>query len=70
MQTGVTGSELNAEGGVTLSMEPAGGGKTSEMNFDVVLVSTGRRPFTGGLGLEVRPASQHYARMRACVCSR
>ncbi len=37
--------------GVTLTIEPAKGGATTEMKADVVLVAVGRRPFTNGLGL-------------------
>ena len=33
-------------------MEPSAGGEAKVENFDVVLVSTGRRPFTNNLGLE------------------
>jgi len=38
--------------GVVLSTEPAAGGDVKEEKYDVVLVSTGRRPYTEGLGLE------------------
>lgn len=38
--------------GVTLKTEAAAGGKEKEQKFDIVLVSTGRRPYTEGLGLE------------------
>jgi len=38
--------------GVTLSVEPASGGKAETIKADVVLVSIGRRPYTEGLGLE------------------
>jgi dihydrolipoamide dehydrogenase len=37
---------------VTLTVEPAKGGKAEEIKCDVVLVSIGRRPFTDGLGLK------------------
>jgi len=40
------------EDGVTLRTEAAAGGKAKEEKFDIVLVSTGRRPFTEGLGLD------------------
>jgi len=40
------------ETGVELSVEPSAGGAASTINADVVLVSTGRRPFTKGIGLE------------------
>ena len=38
--------------GVTLTMEPAKGGKASTMTADVVLVAIGRKPHTEKLGLE------------------
>ncbi|MBL1147487.1 MAG: dihydrolipoyl dehydrogenase [Pseudomonadota bacterium] len=37
---------------VTLTMEPAKGGKAETADFDAVLVSIGRRPHTEGLGLK------------------
>lgn len=51
LKTKVTKSEVSDDG-VTLSMEPSNGGDSSEEKYDVVLVSTGRRPYTEGLGLE------------------
>ncbi len=51
LKTKVTASEVT-ESGVKLSIEPAAGGEKSELNADVVLVSTGRRPFTKNIGLE------------------
>lgn len=47
----VTGAKT-AKSGVTLSLEPAAGGKAETLNTDVVLVSIGRRPFTKDLGLD------------------
>ena len=38
--------------GVTLTVEPAGGGASEQVTADVVLVAVGRVPFTEGLGLE------------------
>ena len=38
--------------GVTLSVEPAKGGKAEQIKCDVVLVAVGRRPYTDGLGLD------------------
>ena len=38
--------------GVTLNVASAKGGKEEALEFDVVLVATGRKPFTEGLGLE------------------
>jgi dihydrolipoamide dehydrogenase len=37
---------------VTLTLEPAAGGAQETVEADVVLVAIGRRPYTGGLGLE------------------
>jgi dihydrolipoamide dehydrogenase len=47
----VTGAK-SAKSGVTLSVEPADGGKAETLKADVVLVAIGRRPYTDGLGLE------------------
>jgi dihydrolipoamide dehydrogenase len=41
-----------AKAGVTLTLEPAAGGKAETLDADVVLVAIGRRPYTNGLGLE------------------
>lgn len=41
-----------AKGGVTLTVEPAKGGKAEKMKADIVLVAVGRRPFTDALGLD------------------
>ncbi len=41
-----------AKAGVTLTLEPAAGGKAETLDADVVLVAIGRRPHTNGLGLE------------------
>lgn len=49
--TAVKGAEVTPEG-VKLSVESAKGGKEETLTADIVLVSTGRRPFTAGLGLE------------------
>ena len=47
----VTG--VSAEGGKgRVTFEPVGGGDAVTLEADVVLVSTGRRPYTAGLGLE------------------
>jgi dihydrolipoamide dehydrogenase len=53
MKTKVVGSEVLDSGKVALSHQPSDDSKepTTE-EFDVVLVSTGRKPFTEGLGLE------------------
>jgi len=51
MATKVVASEVT-DSGVVLTTEPAAGGEQSTIECDVCLVATGRRPFTGGLGLE------------------
>ncbi len=51
MNTKVTKSEVT-DTGVKLTTEPAAGGDASELECNVALVSTGRRPFTSGIGLE------------------
>ena len=38
--------------GVTLTVEPAGGGDAEKLKADVALVAVGRHPATDGLGLE------------------
>lgn len=37
--------------GVALTTEPSAGGDATEESYDIVLVATGRRPYTEGLGL-------------------
>jgi len=49
--TKVTGTEVTP-GGVKLTLEPAAGGAASVFESEVVLVATGRRPFTKNIGLE------------------
>lgn len=51
LSTKVTGTEVTSSG-VKLTIEPSKGGEASVLEADVVLVSTGRRPFTKNLGLE------------------
>src|SRR5579884_735419 len=51
LSTKVTKAEA-ATDGVTLTVEPAAGGKEETIEADIVLVSIGRRPNTEGLGLE------------------
>ncbi len=51
MKTKVTGAK-NDKSGVTLTMEPADGGKKENLKADVVLVAIGRRPYIEGLGLD------------------
>jgi dihydrolipoamide dehydrogenase len=47
----VTGVE-KAEKGAKVSFEPVKGGDTETIDADIVLIATGRKPFTEGLGLE------------------
>jgi dihydrolipoamide dehydrogenase len=49
--TKVTGTQVT-DSGVKLTVEPAAGGESSVLDADVVLVATGRRPFTKNIGLE------------------
>jgi len=51
LKTKVVESTVETDG-VTLKTEAAAGGKEEEVKYDVVLVATGRRPYTEGLGLE------------------
>lgn len=52
MSTKVMGAALNPAGGATLTVEPVKGGDAVTMEADIVLLATGRVPFTDGLGLE------------------
>ena len=47
----VTDAKANAKG-VTLSLEPAAGGKTESLKADIVLMAIGRKPYVEGLGLD------------------
>jgi dihydrolipoamide dehydrogenase len=40
------------KGGAAVTFEPVAGGDAQTLDADVVLVATGRRPYTDGLGLE------------------
>jgi dihydrolipoamide dehydrogenase len=63
LSTKVTKSEVTG-GGVALTLEPSKGGAAETAVFDVVLVATGRRPFTAGLGLaEAGVATDKYGRV-------
>ena len=52
LNTKVVSAVKKPEGGVALTLEPSAGGEQTTLEADIVLVSTGRRPFTDGLGLE------------------
>ncbi|MGF0539594.1 dihydrolipoyl dehydrogenase [Agrobacterium sp. ES01] len=47
----VTGVE-RAESGAKVTFEPVKGGDATTIDADVVLIATGRKPYTAGLGLE------------------
>ena len=51
LKTKVTKSDVQADG-VVLTTEASAGGNEKEEKYDIVLVATGRRPYTDGLGLE------------------
>lgn len=51
LKTKVVKSEVKGDS-VVLTTEPSKGGDAKEETYDVVLVATGRRPYTEGLGLE------------------
>jgi len=50
--TKVVSAEKNANGHVTLTVEPAKGGEKKVLDAEVMLVSIGRKPYTENLGLE------------------
>lgn len=63
--TKVTGAKKN-KNGVKLTVEPAKGGESSQVEADVVLVAIGRRPYTEGLGLEnvgIQPDNRGFIRV-------
>lgn len=47
----VTGVRKSAKGGM-VTFEPVAGGDPQKLEADIVLVATGRKPYTDGLGLE------------------
>jgi dihydrolipoamide dehydrogenase len=51
LSTKVTGAKAG-KAGVSLTVEPVGGGKKETLKTETVLVSTGRRPFTTSLDLD------------------
>jgi dihydrolipoamide dehydrogenase len=52
MGTKVISAVAKAEGGATLTVEPVKGGDQEVIEADIILCSTGRVPFTEGLGLD------------------
>ncbi len=55
LSTKVVGASVQGNS-VQLTVAPAAGGAEEKLTADVVLVSTGRRPYTKNLGLEVHTA--------------
>lgn len=51
LSTKVTATEVTSSG-VKLTIQPSNGGATSVHESEVVLVATGRRPYTKNIGLE------------------
>uniref|UniRef100_A0A7S2RSC7 Dihydrolipoyl dehydrogenase n=1 Tax=Mucochytrium quahogii TaxID=96639 RepID=A0A7S2RSC7_9STRA len=51
LKTKVVASEVT-DSGVELTVEPSAGGEPEKIQTDCVIVSTGRRPYTEGLGLD------------------
>ena len=59
---------METNGPVRLSLEAAAGGGGESFEADVVLVSTGRRPFTQNLGLqEMGVKTDRMGRIEVCV---
>ena len=52
MEKKVTGAKKLDSGAIELTIEPSAGGDAITMEADVVLVATGRKPYTSGLGLD------------------
>jgi dihydrolipoamide dehydrogenase len=50
--TGVEKAGKDGKGGAKVSFEPVKGGDTETIDADIVLIATGRKPYTEGLGLE------------------
>ena len=57
--TGVT----TTDSGATVAFEPVGGGAGETMEASIVLLSTGRRPYTEGLGLETAGVATERGRV-------
>lgn len=49
--------------GATVTFEPVAGGEAVSLDADVVLVATGRRPYTDGLGLETAGVAMDRGRV-------
>ncbi|MCO5064345.1 MAG: dihydrolipoyl dehydrogenase [Rhizobiaceae bacterium] len=59
----VTGVE-KAKKGAKVTFEPVKGGAAETIDADVVLISTGRRPYTEGLGLEEQDIAMDRGRVK------
>ncbi|MGC4024346.1 MAG: dihydrolipoyl dehydrogenase [Mesorhizobium sp.] len=59
----VTGVE-KAKKGAKVTFEPVKGGAAETIEADVVLISTGRRPYTDGLGLEQQDIAMDRGRVK------
>jgi len=59
----VTGVE-KAKKGAKVTFEPVKGGAAETIEADVVLISTGRRPYTDGLGLEKQDIAMDRGRVK------
>ena len=58
----VTGVTTNAKG-AKVAFEPVAGGESQTLDADIVLVATGRRPYTDGLGLEAAGVATERGRV-------
>jgi dihydrolipoamide dehydrogenase len=58
----VTGVTTSAKG-AKVAFEPVAGGDSQTLEADIVLVSTGRRPYTDGLGLEAAGVATERGRV-------
>ena len=52
MEKKVTSAKKLASGAIELTVEPSAGGDAETLEADIVLVATGRKPYTSGLGLD------------------
>ncbi len=62
LATKVTGVKASAKG-AEVSFEPVAGGASETLAADIVLVATGRRPYTEGLGLEAAGVTTERGRV-------
>ena len=62
LSTKVTGVTTSAKG-ASVTVEPVAGGAAETIEADIVLVATGRRPYTEGLGLEAAGVAMERGRV-------